>query len=289
MAVSLDAIEGGRAHAADGVDLPATPPEHPLAMPVQSLREFPRSQRREAGAPAPRAVVRTSLRLRRGACAHRVGHVRDVPGRLGLQRDVSAVGARRALHRQLLVDRAGLHERRRRLRRAAAPSAGGGPASAARDPHGRRHARLQRGDGARLRLAPGDDRGHRANGPPRNVRFLHPVGFHTGRRLDRRGARVLRPPGTPAASPHLLPPPQTQHRAQGGQHRGLRHPLGRRLRPHAGAGRRQPDDRSPASCASRRRWRRIRMPASSSRCPSSSTATRFSPDFSSSRRRSMGR
>ncbi|MHB2166168.1 glucans biosynthesis glucosyltransferase MdoH [Alsobacter sp. R-9] len=48
MAVSLDAIEGGKsALPADGASLPALPPEHPLAMPVQSLKSFPASQRRK--------------------------------------------------------------------------------------------------------------------------------------------------------------------------------------------------------------------------------------------------
>jgi membrane glycosyltransferase len=47
MAVPLDAIEGGRSTLSfPGVDLPALPPEHPLAMPVQSLRTFPATLRR---------------------------------------------------------------------------------------------------------------------------------------------------------------------------------------------------------------------------------------------------
>ena len=48
MAVSLDAVEPGRGtRSPQAGDHGALPPEHPLAMPVQSLSQFPRSQRRK--------------------------------------------------------------------------------------------------------------------------------------------------------------------------------------------------------------------------------------------------
>ena len=76
----------------------------------------------------------------------------------------------------------------------------------------------------------------------RRLRPLHPQRHHPGRRLDRRAGDRRRRPRRPGdRPPHLLPPPQPQPAAQGRQHRRLGRALGRRLRLHAGARRRQPD------------------------------------------------
>ena len=56
-------------------------------------------------------------------------------------------------------------------------------------------------------------------------------------------------------SPRLLPPPAPQHPPQGRQHRRLLPALGRRLRLHAGARRRQPDGRRRPSSSSPAAWR----------------------------------
>ena len=59
------------------------------------------------------------------------------------------------------------------------------------------------------------------------------------RRLARRARRLAAlPRGGAGRRAHLLPAPPAQREAQDRQHRGLRHPVGRRLRLHAGARRR---------------------------------------------------
>ena len=98
---------------------PAMPPEKPLVMPVQSLSRWSRAEERAPARvrPVSRALARTALRLRRGGGADRLRRLRDVPGRVGQPHDRAAVAPARPVHRQLLLDRARLHERAPRLRR----------------------------------------------------------------------------------------------------------------------------------------------------------------------------
>ncbi len=97
----------------------------------------------------------------------------------------------------------------------------------------------------------------------RPFRLVRPLRFDAARCLDRRGARLPRPAPPPRPRrPALLPAPAQEPSPQGRQYRRLRHPLGRPLRPHAGARRRQPDER-PGDRGARGRLEADRMPASS--------------------------
>ena len=139
-----------------------------------------------------------------------------------------------------------------------APARARGAAAGAAEPHRRRDAGLQRADGAHLRGPRGDPRIGRRDGARRRISTI-----------SSSPTRRIPTPGSPRSAPSwpcasaLGPNARVyyRHRAeepspQGRQHRRFRHALGRRLRPHARARRRQPDDRRPASCASPPRWRR---------------------------------
>ena len=100
-------------------------------------------------------------------------------------------------------------------------------------------------------------------GANRRLRDRHPVGFHRRRRLDPRDPR-RRPPARRARrrDAGLVPAPLAERRAQVRQHRGLRQALGRPLRLHDRARRRQPARRGHTRWRSARRWTPIRRSAS---------------------------
>ena len=119
MAVSLDTVSARRPRPWPPFSgpAPAMPPESRLEMPTQSLRRWSRARGAQAASPAISTgpVARAPLRVRRRARADRLRRLRDVPGRVGEPHDRPAVAPARALHDQLLVDRARLHERAPRL------------------------------------------------------------------------------------------------------------------------------------------------------------------------------
>ena len=96
-----------------------------------------------------------------------------------------------------------------------------------------------------------DGRGDRAR---RAFRLFHPLRHHRSRCLDRRGARLPRAArALGAGRADLLSPPPEEHRRKAGNIADFVAALGRRLRAHGRARRRQPDDgrlhraRSPAA------------------------------------------
>ena len=218
-------------------------------------------RRRSARPLAPEATppwLARALRLRRRVAADRLRRLRDVPGRVGQPHHRPAVGPARAVHPQLLLDRARLHQRAPRLRRCScAPPAAGRCRAALRARTAVRHAGLQRVDGAHLR---GRSR--------RSANRSTPPGSASISTTSSCRIRPTPTPGSPrsapswrcasgsARTPHLLPAPAEEPSPQGRQHRRFRDPLGRRLRAHARARRRQPDDAATPSCASPPRWRR---------------------------------
>ena len=203
-----------------------------------------------AGRPLRGAAPRNAascpvLRIRGSGSTHGLWRIRDVRGRVGQPHDGSAVRAARPLRPELLLDRARLHGRTRRL--LCSPLRLGEAASEDGDPprlaHRDRDAGLQRTDRPNLRGPGGHPGIGGGDGPRRGVRLFHPVRFHEPGRLDRGGARLPTSAreGRPG-QPDLLPAPREEPPSQGGKHRGFRDPLGRRLRAHARARRRQPHD-----------------------------------------------
>ncbi len=154
------------------------------------------------------------------------------------------MGARRALRRQLLMDRPGLHLERVRFRLARRKSAAPRPpALAPRDEDGDRHANLQRSAVAGLLGGSGDLRGRRGDRPRRRLRLFLPLRHHRPEYLDRRGARAAGDARALARRANLLPSPAQERQPQGRQYRRFRHALGRRLSANGRARRRQSDDR----------------------------------------------
>ena len=199
-------------------------------------------------AAAARSVVHAldvaAVRVRRRARDHGLWRPRDVSGRVGQPHDLAAVSARRVLRGEFFLDRAGLHQRRAWL-----PHPGGQAAADATRDHADaadsdRDAGLQRVDGADLRRARRHPRVRGGHGAGRALRLLRAVRHHQSGCLGRGGARF---PGAArkagARLPALLPAQTEEPSPQGRQHRRFRHPLGRPLRAHDRARRRQPDDR----------------------------------------------
>ena len=204
-----------------------------------------RRQAAQTGARGRQAMARTPVRVRRRPASDRLRRARDVRGHLGRWgSDRVAVRPARAVHAQLLLDRARLHRGHRRLSRPAAPTEAGPGPGAAFDPDGGRDAGLQRGHSAHLRGRSGDARGGRGDGSGPPIRLVRPFRHHAAGCLDRGGTRIPVPARRAGAGrAALLPPPPEEPSPQGRQYRRLRHPLGWGLRPYAGARRRQPADR----------------------------------------------
>ena len=171
---------------------PAMPREAPLAMPVQSLRQFSRSERRAWVDPTrARTPWLERLFVFGGALAltglWRAGNVRRRRGR----RDHAAgMGAGRAVRPDVLLDLPRLHVR----------ACSGFAWLVFRAPRSKPLPRTlnvktaivmpiyNEAAGAGVRGDAGDLRGHRGDGPGRRLRLFLSLRHHQSRHLDRRGA-----------------------------------------------------------------------------------------------------
>ena len=180
---------------------PATPREAPLAMPVQSLRQFGRDERRAwAAAQLARTPWPARLFIFGGAFALTFYGAREMYG-------VVEVGVVTPLEWALVVlfvvdvllDRPRLHlepGRLRLARRLGAARGAAAPAPGGED--GGRHADLQRGALAGLLGDAGDLRRRRGDRARRRLRLFLPLRHHRSRHLDRRGARAAGDARAPA-------------------------------------------------------------------------------------------
>ncbi len=111
-----------------------------------------------------------------------------------------------------------------------------------------RHADLQRGSDSNHLGTASHGRGARTHRGESRLRDRRPLGFDECRCVDSRDGRG-RPPAPLTHRHHagVVSTALAKHRPQGGKCRGIRHALGRALRPYDRARRRQPDRRADAA------------------------------------------
>ena len=231
---------------------PYLPPEAPLAMPVQSLREGARAKpiadsvRRDCGT--------TGVRVRRDVAAQRDRRLRDVPGAGGRRADHAGNRDPRPVRHPVRMDRVLVCEPARRSDRTGdrphhdARHSVRRPALAC-DAHGAPVPDLQRRAASRTRTGARDLRVRRRDRRGGPVRHLHSQRHDRPRHLHRRGSGLPGVARAAAGCPRLLSPPPQERCQEGRQHRRMAAALRRPLRADDRARRRLADDRRHAGAA----------------------------------------